>query len=253
MKKILLSLSFLTAAFGSAQISLNEGFEAGTTPSGFTNVSFFPSKVLAPCTGSYGLTRGFWSGGVSGNTTYASSLSNGGKLDISFGYKTHIYNGGSVNGSLKVEYSADGGQNFITLSTINLTTVISCTTWSGTIPQGAVPNGAGFRFRVSGQYISGEYDVILDDFKISQSPFLATSEIGKKSALVYPNPFKDVIYLENPDEIDSVSISDFSGRKIKNFNNSFKELQLKDLVEGVYILTVNYKDAKSKTMKIVKK
>lgn len=253
MKKILLSLSIITAAFSSAQISLNEGFEAGSTPSGFTNVSFFPSKVLVPCSGNYGLTRGFWSGGMSGTTTYASTASNGGKIDISFGYKTHIYSGGSVNGTLKVEYSADGGLNFTTLSTITLNSVISCTTWSGSIPQGTVPSGAGFRFRVSGQWTSGEYDVILDDFKISQSPFLASSDIAKKESLIYPNPFKDVIYLDNADAVNSISIADVSGRTIKDIKKVSKELLLNDLKTGLYILTVHYKDGQSKKNKIIKK
>jgi len=252
MKKILLSLGFITAAFSSAQINLNEGFEAGSTPAGFTNVSFFPSKVLTPCTGSYGLTRNFWSGGIAGSTTYSSTLSNGGKIDISFAYKTHIYSGGSVNGTLKAEYSTDGGQNYTALGTITLNSVITCTTWSGSIPQSSVPTGADFKFRVSGQWTSGEYDVILDDFKLTQSPFLATSDIAKKETAVYPNPFKDVIYLDNAEAVKSVSIADISGKTVKNINNISKNLYLSDLKTGVYIITINYKDGKSNTNKIVK-
>ena len=252
MKKILLSLGFITAAFSSAQINLNEGFEAGSTPAGFTNVSFFPSKVLTPCTGSYGLTRNFWSGGIAGSTTYSSTLSNGGKIDISFAYKTHIYSGGSVNGTLKAEYSTDGGQNYTALGTINLNSVITCTTWSGSIPQSSVPAGANFKFRVSGQWTSGEYDVILDDFKLTQSPFLVTSDIAKKETAVYPNPFKDVIYLDNAEAVKSVSIADISGKTVKNINNISKNLYLSDLKTGVYIITINYKDGKSNTNKIVK-
>jgi hypothetical protein len=251
MKKILLSLSLITVAFSSAQINLNEGFENETYP--FTNVSFYRSKVEAPCVGTYGLTRSFWNGGAAGSTTYSSTASNGGKLDIAFKYKTFVYSNGSVNGNLKVEYSADGGQSFQTLSTINLTSVVPCANWSGSIPQSSVPAGADFKFRISGQWTSGDYWVILDDVKISQSPFLATSDITKKESAVYPNPFKDVIYFDNADAVKSVSIADVSGRNVVNNIKVSKELQLKDLKTGVYLLTINYKDGQSKTSKIVKK
>ncbi|WP_333851870.1 T9SS type A sorting domain-containing protein [Epilithonimonas sp.] len=253
MKKILLSISFITVAFSSAQISLNEGFESGSTPTGFTNVSFFPSKVLTPCTGTYGLTRNFWSGGIAGSTTYSSTLSNGGKIDISFAYKTHIYSGGSVNGTLKAEYSIDGGQNYTALgTTINLNSLIACTTWSGSIPQNVVPSGANFKFRVSGQWTSGEYNVILDDFKLTQSPFLATSDIAKKEIPVYPNPFKDIIYLDNADAVKSVSIADVSGRNIKTVAVASKEIRLSELKKGIYILTIENKDGSYKQTKLIK-
>lgn len=250
MKKILLSLSLITAAFSSAQISLSEGFENETYP--FTNDKFFRSKVLPACVGSYTLNKEFYKEETA-STVFASSASNGGKLDISFKYKTHILLNGSVNGTMKVEYSVDGGQNYQTLESINLNAVFSCKTWAGSIPQGSIPANANFKFRVSGQWTTGDYWLLLDDFKITQSPFLATSDVTKKETLVYPNPFKDVIYLENADAIKSVSITDVSGRIVKNISKIFKELQLNDLKNGVYILTVNYKDGQSNTSKIVKK
>jgi hypothetical protein len=43
-----------------------------------------------------------------------------------------------------------------------------------------VPNSANFKLRVSGQWTSGDYWVILDDFKLTQSPFLSASDISKK-------------------------------------------------------------------------
>jgi len=250
MKKILLSLSFITAAFSSAQISLNEGFENDSYP--FTNDKFFRSKVLPACVGSYTLNKEFYKEETA-STVYASSASNGGKLDISFKYKTHILLNGSVNGSMKIEYSIDGGQNYQTLQTISLTSVVSCTSWSGSLPQGTVPSGSNFRLKISGQWTAGDYWLLLDDFKITQSPFLAASDITKKETVVYPNPFKDAIFLDNADAVKSISITDVSGRIVKNINKISKELQLNDLKTGVYILTVNYKDGQSEISKIIKK
>jgi len=252
MKKILLSLSLITAAFSSAQINASESFESTTYP-GFTNVSFFRSSVETPCAGSYGLTRNFWSGGTLGSTTYSSTSSNGGKLDISFKYKTFIYNNGSVNGTLKVEYSIDGGQNYQTLQTISLTSVAGCATWSGSLQQGTVPNFANFKLRVSGQWTSGDYWVILDDFKLTQSPFLSVSDISKKTIEVYPNPFNDVLFLNNSEDVDNISIADISGRTVKTINQVSKELKLNDLKAGVYVISIIYKNGTSTSDKIVKK
>ena len=154
---------------------------------------------------------------------------------------------------MKIEYSIDGGQSYQTLQTISLTSVVSCTSWSGSLPQGTVPSGSNFRLKISGQWTAGDYWLLLDDFKITQSPFLAASDITKKETAVYPNPFKDVIFLDNADAVKSVSIIDVSGRIVKNINKVSKELQLSDLKNGVYILTVSYKDGQSRTSKIIKK
>lgn len=250
MKTKLLFVGLITSIFSSAQINVNQGFENTTYP-GFTNVSFFRSSVVSPCVGSYGLTRNFYNGGMTGSTTYASTASTGGKLDISFRYKTYVYNSATVNGTLKVEYSIDGGANYQTIQTINLTSVVSCTTFTTSLPQGAIPAGADFRFRVSGQWMSGDYNVILDEFVMTQAT-LGTSDISKKESRVYPNPFKDVIHLDNSEAIKSLTVSDFSGRQIKIINEVSKEVRLSELKKGIYILTVENKDGSKNQSKLIK-
>lgn len=251
MKKKLLFVGLITSIFSSAQINVSESFENTTYP-GFTNVSFYRSGVEAVCAGTYGLTRGFWSGGATGSTTYSSTASNGGKLDISFKYKTFVYNNGTVNGNLKVEYSIDGGQTYVALQTITLASVAACATWTVSLPQNTIPASADFKLRVAGQWMSGDYWVILDDFKLTQSPFLAVSDVAKKEIKVYPNPFKDVIYLDSADSVKSLTISDFSGRKIKTINNISKEIKVSELKKGNYILTIEYKDGSKNQTKLIK-
>lgn len=252
MRKILSITGLAASLFASAQVNLSEGFENTTYP-GFTNVSFFRSNVISACVGTYVLNRNFWSGGTSGSTTFSSTASNGGKLNISFQYKTHIYSNGSVNGSMKVEYSNDGGQTYKTLETVSLTSVFSCRTWSGSIPQGSVPANADFKLRVSGQWTSGDYWLVLDDFKVSQDAFLAISESDNKTSKVYPNPFTDVIILQDADLINALSVSDMLGRTVKNINVISKEVNLKNLDKGIYILNMRYKDGRNFSQKVIKK
>lgn len=241
----------MASFLSSAQINVNEGFENTTYP-GFTNVSFFRSSVISACVGSYVLNREFWSGGTAGSTTFGSTASNGGKLNVSFQYKTHIYSGGSVNGTLKVEYSVDGGQNYQALETINLSTVLSCRTWAASIPQGVIPAGSDFKFRVSGQWTSGDYWLLLDDFKLSQEAVLATTDLGKKESAIYPNPFKDVIYLDHYDAVKSVVISDISGRQLKTIFPVSKVVNFSELKKGIYILTVNHNNGTKNQTKVIK-
>ena len=251
MKKKLLFLGIISSLFSTAQINVNQGFENTTYP-GFTNVSFFRSSVISPCVGTYGLYRNFWSGGMVGSTTFASTASTGAKLDLSFRYKTHIYNNGSVNGTLKVEYSIDGGATYQAIQTINLTSVVACSTVSASLPQGTVPAGSDFRLRVAGQWISGDYNVILDDFVIAQSATLAVADAGAKETAIYPNPFKEVIYLDNADAVKSITISDFSGRTVKTVVNVSREIRLPELQRGNYIINITYKDGSKKQTKLIK-
>ncbi len=251
MKKKLLFLGLVTSLFSSAQINTTEGFENTAYP-GFTNVSFYRSSVISPCVGSYGLTRNFWSGGAGGSTTFTSTASNGGKLDISFKYKTFVYNNAAVNGNLKIEYSVDGGATYVGLETITLTAVVSCATWTGSLPQNIVPAGSNFKLRVAGQWTSGDYYVILDDFKFTQSEFLSASDVKKHETKIYPNPFKDAIYLDNAEAVKSIHISDISGRKVKSVTEVSKEIQLPELKKGLYILTVENQDGSRQQTKLIK-
>ncbi|WP_294291776.1 MULTISPECIES: T9SS type A sorting domain-containing protein [Chryseobacterium] len=84
---------------------------------------------------------------------------------------------------------------------------------------------------------------------------MATVESSaKKSEIkVYPNPFKEVLYIADTKEVKSVSVADVSGRVVKTIENPGNELHLGELHSGVYLVTVTYKDGSRSTAKAIKK
>lgn len=242
----------MISIFSLAQIDVYEGFES-SSPGIFSYYGFYRSSVAFPCTGSYCATKNFRNDNTTGDITYYTTASNGGKLDISFKYRTYVFDNASVNGNLRIYYSIDGGNNYISYETINLSSEFPCRTWSTTFPQGFVPVGTNFRIMIQGNWTSGNYNVSIDDIALKQSPLMATAEISEIKSKIYPNPFTDVIHIDNVDAVRSITISDFSGRKLKTINEVSKEIKLPELKKGNYILTIDYKDGGKNNSKVIKK
>jgi len=96
----------------------------------------------------------------------------------------------------------------------------------------------------SGQFRISAYDATL-----------ATSETAavKKDVKVYPNPFKDVIYISETKDIKSVTVYDVAGRIVKQVNDASKEIHLAELKEGLYMIKVSFKDGTESVIKAIKK
>ncbi|PIF47294.1 putative secreted protein (Por secretion system target) [Chryseobacterium sp. 52] len=99
-----------------------------------------------------------------------------------------------------------------------------------------------------------DYDFYIDNFSVESSQ-LSTSEVkgNVKKALVHPNPFKDILYISDTREVKSVTVGDASGRTMKTFTGSVKELDLSTLNTGLYFVTIYFKDGSQSTVKAVKK
>jgi hypothetical protein len=92
-----------------------------------------------------------------------------------------------------------------------------------------------------------EYDVIIsiEDIKL------------KSNLKIYPNPFKNVISVENNNSlaIDEISVYNLVGQKIKTFNLNDRvnnEINLSDLDNGTYILNILFENGELISQKIVK-
>ncbi|WP_223607351.1 choice-of-anchor J domain-containing protein [Chryseobacterium sp. OSA05B] len=83
---------------------------------------------------------------------------------------------------------------------------------------------------------------------------MGTSEVKKENNLkAYPNPFADVLNISDISKVESVSIIDLAGRVVKTIDHPTSALRLRDLKQGVYLVTLNMKDGPKQTIKAIKK
>lgn len=99
-----------------------------------------------------------------------------------------------------------------------------------------------------------DYNFYVDDFTVENTQ-LGTSEVNKpvKKASVYPNPFKDILYISDTRDVKSVTITDTAGRVMKTVDGSVKELDLSSLNSGLYFVTLYFKDGSHSAVKAIKK
>jgi hypothetical protein len=119
-----------------------------------------------------------------------------------------------------------------------------------------------FTVPVTGVYFFGfnaysdadQFNLYVDDISISNAN-LATSEVSaaKNSIKVYPNPFTDVLNISDVKNVKNVSVTDVAGRLLKTIPNPESTIHLRDLMQGVYLVTLEMKDGSKQTIKAIKK
>lgn len=94
----------------------------------------------------------------------------------------------------------------------------------------------------------------IDDFSITNAQVLGISESSKKSAMLYPNPVKDVLTIESASQISNATVYDFTGRQLLQVNGSSKKetINVQSLPAGNYVLRVQ-EGATQKSYTFIKK
>ncbi|WP_073336758.1 fibronectin type III domain-containing protein [Chryseobacterium carnipullorum] len=115
---------------------------------------------------------------------------------------------------------------------------------------GATLYASVWRYSSSGGGTDGTFRISAYD-----SSLLATSEVSaaKNEIKAYPNPFAEVLNISDISKVKSVSIVDLAGRLVKTIDNPSSTLQLGDLKQGLYLVTLNLKDGSKQTIKAIKK
>ncbi|MDR6403512.1 MULTISPECIES: GEVED domain-containing protein [Chryseobacterium] len=98
--------------------------------------------------------------------------------------------------------------------------------------------------------VDGQFQVSAYDASI-----LATNEVkdSKNNIKVYPNPFSDILNISDAANVKNVLVTDFSGRVVKTIPNPGSALQLGELKQGMYLVTLEMKDGSRQTIKTIKK
>ncbi|PZU83376.1 MAG: hypothetical protein DI529_12720 [Chryseobacterium sp.] len=87
-------------------------------------------------------------------------------------------------------------------------------------------------------------------YVFENAALLATNDIKSKSGVIYPNPTKDFIHIQNNKNIQSLQIYNAEGRLLMEANK--QPLDLSGLNSGNYILKITYDNQQTDTKKIIK-
>lgn len=272
IKNKLLLIPIFCALQAHAQINVNESFTSTTfPPSGWstkteTSSSGFTRTTSSSyyCSGSAAARKELYGSGASSSSfmMYSTNASNGGEITFSFNYlakqPSTLY---VVEGNLKVEYSIDSGNTWITVgSQIDFTTSsTACSVFTGTIPQGAVPSNSDFKLRITGTKTdpsagTSDWYLSIDDVVITQSANLNVQEQIKteNTIIIYPNPFTNGINLSNGEKIKSLFIYDSLGKLIKTIHQPSKQISLEYLSAGTYFVVAKMNNETEQKVKIIK-
>lgn len=102
---------------------------------------------------------------------------------------------------------------------------------------------------VNGAWQIQDYEVVFNFMCES----LNVKEVSNKAKL-FPNPVKDLLYINSSEKIKNISFYNIAGQKIKDESVSKADvIDLSHLKSGVYILNINYENGTVQTEKIIKK
>lgn len=96
--------------------------------------------------------------------------------------------------------------------------------------------------------------LLLDDFTVTTGSTLGTKEYVKdKKTNVYPNPFKNNLYFQPDEKIQSIKVFDMTGRLVSEKSINFKDraIDLSILKPGAYIAEIQ-KTTGTERVKIIK-
>ncbi len=105
--------------------------------------------------------------------------------------------------------------------------------------------------------VNGRLDAFkLEPRKAADIVNVTDTEIGDLDGIefkVYPNPFGNVINIENSDKLTRVVISNIAGQRVIDVEYPNSEIRTDNLVSGIYVISLITENGIAKTEKIIKK
>lgn len=159
----------------------------------------------------------------------------------------------TATGSLIVGYvtSSTDAATFVNIETLSLanTSYTSGAEYTVDVPT-TVPANARLAVKNTADGKSYYWDDVTWEAKNSLS---ASESSTKKKLAVYPNPFNNVIFISETQNVKTIRVTDVAGRTLKFIENPTKEINLSSLNSGLYLITMYFKDGSQNTVKAIKK
>ena len=160
----------------------------------------------------------------------------------------------SAGGTLNVGYVT----NVADASTFVLIEALSITNTSYTAANAEytvnIPASVPANARLAIRTLSDAKTYYWDDLNWEDLNALGTSEVSKENKItIYPNPFSDVLFISNIENVKTIKVSDLTGRVVRVIEKPSKEINLSSLNSGLYLITMSFKDGSQNTVKAIKK
>ncbi|WP_417875745.1 GEVED domain-containing protein [Winogradskyella sediminis] len=180
MKKITFYLfALFCLAFswqGQSQIFIDESLDSGVPAdwtSTYYNISTSEDNL---CEGTGNLYNNLYystwdDSATNGDLTTPnySGISNGTDTTVEFEWNARPYTTNAVDYIIYVEYSTNDGTDWNLISSFAVTETTACTQYSEVIPAASLASGSDFKFRVRGEWGSGDSYFYIDNIYITQA------------------------------------------------------------------------------------
>ena len=173
---------------------------------------------------------------------------------LSFNYAAFPYDPEDtvVNGNFVVSISADGGA-FTEIETVD---TVGSLTWDNTFGPYDLSayEGQYIQVRITANWGGGssdDYYIGFDNFYIG--PDLSSPQFDKSALKVYPNPTKNILYVNYNQEISNVEVYNLVGQSVANITPNANEgqIDMSNLASGAYFVKVTSNNT-TKTVKVIK-
>jgi len=94
----------------------------------------------------------------------------------------------------------------------------------------------------------------VEDYTLNIGNVLSVKESSKVSIKAFPNPVTDILHIESPSKVKSVSVVDASGKFVSSYklNTAKSQINLSGLVPGIYFVNIEMEDV-TQSIKVIKK
>lgn len=152
-------------------------------------------------------------------------------------------------------YSITNWVKALTINSSNFTPQNNCQSMSYyTLPTGYITSLDPFAVKFKFIHNSGDWEAIIDDYKIDLTFVASTHDLDLANLSVYPNPVSNLLNITYKENIANLKVFDLAGRLVKSLTttNNNNSIDVSNLNSGTYLLRIETESNKVSTVKFIK-